>query len=226
VDDGECSERPAVLEYGRPPPSRMGSVFTRVGIFFVLGVVFFGCAMVGGYVGHLAAPGPMYSMTWVVELPDGTTAANSPAVASAMERMKREDVIATVLRSAELDGGEPPAELARRELLSLSPATPSSPSAQILIAFADRNAQRSAKASRALAFELDSYLTSQRTHFLRQLPTVTKSTRDSAEFWFVGAGVVIGLLVPAIGLRMLWKPFSRIAASAAMSEAIWTQGPR
>jgi hypothetical protein len=227
VDHGETSERPAVLEYGRPPPSRMASVSTRVGIFFVLGVVFFGCAILGGYVGHLAAPGPMYSMTWVVQLPDGTTAASSPEVANVMERMKREEVIATVLRAAKVDGGETPAQLAEREMVSFSPAMSNSSGALILVAFADRNSQRSATATRALAAELDSILTSQnQTHFARPLPALSKVTQGSAEFWLVGGGVVVGLLVPAVGLRMLWKPFSRIAASAAMSEAVWTQGPR
>jgi hypothetical protein len=111
-------------------------------------------------------------------------------------------------------------------MLSFSPATSSYTGSLILVAFADHSSERSARATRALAAELDSILTSQnQTHRVRPLSALTKTTQGSAEFWLVGGGVVVGLLVPAIALRMLWKPFSRIGATGAMSEAVWTQGP-
>jgi hypothetical protein len=226
VDDGECSERPAVLEYGRPAASKMASVFTRVGIFFVLGVVFFGFAILGGYVGHRVAPGPLFHFMWRVDLPQGTTAQNNPVVASALVRIRREDVIAAALRAAKVDGGETPAQLARRELLIFRAPDPNSLNARIFVAFEDRKAERSRLGSQALVAELDASLTSQgQAHFVKPLPS-PGSSRDSDETQYVGVGVMIGLLLPAIALWMLWKPFSRIAASAAMSEAIWTQGPR
>jgi hypothetical protein len=169
----------------------------------------------------------MYSVTWHVDLPNGTTRSNNPAVASALDRLIDEDVVASALRAAKVDGGESPARLARRVFIFFRSAKPNSPNAHISVSFDDRNANRSRTGSRAIVDDLDATLTSQRVmHFVRPAPLFGMNSRESDESPYVGVGVVVGLLVPAIALWMLWKPFSRIVARAAMSEAIWTQGPR
>ena len=228
MDDGERSERPAVLEYGRPATSKMGSVFTRVGIFFALGVVFFGFAMVGGYVGHVVSPRPRFYYSAQIKLPAFTTPQNSPALQRALDMMRDPQTVAQVLRAQNLDRGESAEQLYRR--MTLRAPTSKFEASEIRIEFEDVDERTASDGGVMLMWELDKILKTQgQPHdidVLRLRWSPAFRHESALEFWLIGAGVVIGLLVPAIGLRMLWKPFSRIAASAAMSEAVWTQGPR
>jgi hypothetical protein len=228
VDEREWSERPAVLEYGRPAPSRMASVWTRVGIFCVLGVVFFGFAILGGYLGHVVSPRPRFYYSGQITLPAFTTPQNSPALQRALDKMRDPQTVAQVLRAQNLDRGESAEQLYRR--MTLRAPTSKFEASEINIDFEDVDERAAALGGVMLMWELDKILKTQgQPHEINVLGVRWSRSikRESPwEFWLIGAGVVVGLLVPAIGLRMLWKAFSRIAASAEMSEAVWTQGRR
>src|SRR5207248_5417118 len=96
---------------------------------------------------------------------------------------------------------------------------------EIYIDFEDVDERTAELGGMMLMWELDKILKAQGQPHEIDLLSVRWSRsmeRESPwEFWLIGAGVVIGLLIPAIGLRMLWKPFSRIAQSAALTEAVW-----
>jgi hypothetical protein len=229
VDDGERSaERPAVLEYGRPPPSRMASVFTRVGIFFGLGVVFFGFAILGGYLGHVVSPRPRFHYGTEIKLPAFTTSQNSPALQRALDRMRDPQTAAGALRAQNLDRGESAEQLYSR--MTLRAPTSQFEASEIRIEFEDVDERTAALGGIMLMWEFDKILKAQgQPHEIDVLGLRWRGAlrRESPwEFWLIGAGVLIGLLIPAIGLRMLWKPFLRMAQSAALSEAVWTQSPR
>jgi hypothetical protein len=206
----------------------MASVFTRVGILFVLGVVFFGFAVLGGYLGHLVSPRPRFYCAFQVKLPAFTTPQNSPPLKAALDKMRDPQTVARTLQAQNLDRGESAEHLYGR--VTLHAPTDTFEASEIDLEFEDVDQRTAAAGGIALLWELDKILTSQgqrhEIDVLRLRWTWSMKRESPFEFWLIGAGVVFGLLVPAMGLRMLWKPFSRIAQSAAMSETPWTQGPR
>jgi hypothetical protein len=211
---------PPVLEYGRPPPSPWRGNVLRTCVVFGMAIVLFGCCILGGYLGHLLAPRPDYSVDFKIDLPVGTTPQSSPALAVSLAEIRRPETVAYALRVKGLGGQEDPVQLSKRMRLTAPAKKLDDPT--IKVEFVDKTAKHAWDVAWALTAKLDAILTMNgQRHSLNALQRRWKFAsrrEDPFEVWFIGCGVVVAVALPGM---VIWRFRKTLFPQIAQSPHSW-----
>lgn len=192
------ADRPVpFLEYGRPPPSRWRG---NVQLLFGLAIVLFGCSILGGYLGHIAAPAPKYIGQRFIALPSGTTPQSSPALAASIAEIQRPEVVVQTLSAEGLAGDS----VTVLKTMSVSIQNVQSGLPKICIKIQGNDLDGAGRSVTLLAIRLEKFLNTrgQQNTWLSDPKGCVLKVEDPPEVWFIGGGVTLAILITGL---ILWR---------------------